>query len=387
MKKLLFIFVFISILSVNAFASEYTLSQTSRISDGSIYSNISLSAGDTIVIDESYPIDALYMVWNEAPTALEIEADGEVVTISENIFLHSFIELSSEAVSVSVTVLSDSVLCYIKPQEAGTVVEGAEYWEPTLTDCDMLIVSTHGDDEYLFFGGTIPLYAGEQGKDVQLIYLTNHGITGEPYRMHEILWGLYSGGVRAYPIFTDFPDYYAGSHEQATLTYGADAFIDLLVETIRATKPEVVIGQDIDGEYGHGVHILGVDNLMDAVPLAADETYGESDIHTVQKLYLHIYPENYIKLDFNIPLDFFDGKTAHEMGAQGYSYHRSQHGWFSYEDYIDAQYDNAVFGLYYSAVGLDTEKTDFFENVKYPPVRTFTEKPKLGANLLGLRKI
>ncbi len=387
MKKLLFILIFTAFFSVTCFAAEYHLSDTSRISDNSIYTNISLKAGDSIIIEEDYLIDALYLVWNETPSSIEIEADGEITTISENIFLHSFIELLEETKTLTLTVQSDSVLCYITPQEAETVLEGAEYWEPTLTDCEMLIVSTHGDDEYLFFGGTIPLYAGEQNKDVQLIYLTNHGITGEPYRMHEILWGLYSSGVRAYPIFTDFPDYYAGDLDQAVRTYGEDAFIDLLVKTIRETKPEVVVGQDIDGEYGHGVHILGVLNLIDAVPLAADESYGEGDIHTVQKLYLHIYKENYIKLDFNIPLDFFDGKTAHEMGAQGYSYHRSQHGWFSYEDYIDAQYDNAEFGLYYSAVGLDDEKNDFFENVKYPMKRVLAERPVPKAKDFGLRRL
>ena len=35
-------------------------------------------------------------------------------------------------------------------------------------DADMLLLPTHADDEHLWFGGTMPYYAGELGYKVQV---------------------------------------------------------------------------------------------------------------------------------------------------------------------------------------------------------------------------
>ncbi|MBQ8080714.1 MAG: PIG-L family deacetylase [Clostridia bacterium] len=60
----------------------------------------------------------------------------------------------------------------------------------------MLLLSAHPDDELLWFGGTLPTYAGERGKQVQLVYLAH----GDARRKNELLDGLWTCGVHAYPV-------------------------------------------------------------------------------------------------------------------------------------------------------------------------------------------
>jgi len=67
-------------------------------------------------------------------------------------------------------------------------------------------------------------------------------------------------------------------------------------------------------------------------------------------------------MDWNITLDYFDGKTALEMAEIGYSKHESQqYAWFYVSD--EGKYDCSLFGLYKSTVGPDIEKNGFFENI------------------------
>ena len=89
------------------------------------------------------------------------------------------------------------------------------------------------------------------------------------------------------------------------------------------------------------------------------EKYG---VWTVKKCYLHLYPENTIHIDMEVPLASFEGKTAHAVAQKAFLEHVSQQngnhscsnqGVYSLED----------FGLYYTAVGTDTKKDSFFENI------------------------
>jgi len=82
----------------------------------------------------------------------------------------------------------------------------------------------------------------------------------------------------------------------------------------------------------------------------------------VKKLYLHLYKENEIVMDWRKPLDFFDGKTAFDMAEAGFKCHKSQQSnGMTVED--TGRYANNLFGLYYTAVGNDVLKNDLFENI------------------------
>lgn len=214
----------------------------------------------------------------------------------------------------------------------------------------------------------MPYYAGELGLKVQVAYLTNHKFT-EKHRVHEILDGLWTVGVRAYPVFSDFPDVYAGSLEEAERIYEKEAVAAWQVETIRRFRPSVIVGHDFDGEYGHGAHMLNARMLAKAVPAAADaaqypESAAEYGVWDTPKLYIHLYEENTLYLDWeNLKLSAFGGRTALEMAREGYRCHLSQQHW-SFAVRTDGYGDCRCFGLYRSTVGADVQKNDLFENIR-----------------------
>lgn len=244
---------------------------------------------------------------------------------------------------------------------------------------DLLLLSAHGDDEQLFFAGLLPWYAGEKGYRVQVVYFTDHR-NMVSYRVHEMLNGLWAVGVRDYPVFGSFEDYYTFDmydayrfyEEQGHSRQELDAFI---VEQLRRYQPLVAVSHDEKGEYGHGMHQMCADLLKTAVAHSGDPTeypqltekYGAWD---VPKTYLHLYPENQIVMDWDIPLEAFDGKTAYQVTKElGFPSHVSQikdFAWyFRNADRASdvGAYNPCQFGLYRTTVGADTGAGDFFENV------------------------
>lgn len=144
-------------------------------------------------------------------------------------------------------------------------------------EADLLLLSTHGDDEQLFFAGLLPWYAAQQGKRVQVVYFTDHrNITS--IRVHEMLRGLWTVGVRDYPVFGAFPDYYTFDMEDAYSFYEEEGFsretlLDFVTRQLRYYRPLVAVGHDEKGEYGHGMHQLTSDLLKKRwkpVPTAPD---------------------------------------------------------------------------------------------------------------------
>ena len=116
---------------------------------------------------------------------------------------------------------------------------------------DILLFSTHYDDELLFFGGLIPYYATVRGLRVQVAYMTSNYLTdfsNYRFRPHEALNGLWVAGTHFYPVTNEVPDIECYSYENAVEHYGEDQFTAFQVEQIRRFKPLVVVTQDEKGE-------------------------------------------------------------------------------------------------------------------------------------------
>ena len=132
--------------------------------------------------------------------------------------------------------------------------------------------------------------------------------------------------------------------------------------------PEVVVTHDVNGEYGHGAHKVAADAAQRCIALAADAAWQDEQLAykqpwQVKKLYLHLYELGQLRMDWRVPLDAFDGKTAFDMAEAAFQCHTSQlKTGYCVEDF--GPYDNAVFGLTFSAVGEDQDKNDFFEHIQ-----------------------
>lgn len=233
--------------------------------------------------------------------------------------------------------------------------------------CDLLVISTHQDDEWIFFGGIIPYYNLVREKDVQVLYMAD---CKRP-RKGEALNGLWAAGCRYYPEFADLKDLNVDSYDE-TLEYwgGSQEVVRVLVEQIRRYKPEIILTHDWNGEYGHNQHKVTARHMRTAIEAASSpalfpesaEKYGAWQ---VKKLYLHLADANgEIDFEWNTPYDALGGQTPLQVAQRAYEEHPSQHKYYQVND--GGKYDNSRFGLTFSVVGDDQLYVDLFENIDDP---------------------
>lgn len=400
-------------LCVSAEESEAEYSDTAVISTGfgSPYAlndgderNYTNAEGGSITLSREDGISSVYVVFNRLPEVwtLTDPAEEKSVSCGENGFLHEFVdveELFGYAPAEVVMEFPGFVsISEVYGFSDGELPGWVQRWEPPCEQADLLLLSSHADDEHLFFAGILPYYAVEKGMEVQVAYIINHFDTFS--RPHEQLDGLWAVGVRHYPVMSDFPDLYSESEEQAVNAFAAygfgfEDFVGYVTDTVRRFKPLVVVSHDVAGEYGHGTHILCSKALMEASELTADPDYRpesaqEYGTWQAEKIYLHLYEENPIIMDWDIPLESLGGMTAFEASRLGFDCHKSQHwtwfyGWmYGKNTPVNAasdikSYSPCNYGLYKTTVGNDVIGGDFFENVKTYEQRAAEEQARAEA--------
>ncbi len=361
--------------------------ESDRLFDGILVVPSDFSNHSWITLEYKDGIGSLYLIFHYEYGIYTVTNNdtGETAELGQNGFLHDFVDLeaifgtapSSVTLSFDNGPLRLNEICMFT---TGQVPDYVQRWEtPEEGKTDLLLFSAHGDDEQLFFAGMLPYYAGELGYQVQVVYLTNHR-TDLSERCHEMLDGLYAVGVTTYPVFGPFNDHYSQSletayHHMNELGVTEEDLVGFVVEQLRRFKPLVAVTHDVNGEYGHGQHMLFADLLMKAVEISMDpleypELAQQYGVWDVPKTYLHLYPENEIVLDLDKPLNHFDGMTAYQVTRYlGFPCHKTQ--FYSYLWYFSqgenaadiTQYSPCYYGLYRSRVGADTRKNDFFENL------------------------
>lgn len=227
---------------------------------------------------------------------------------------------------------------------------------------DFMIICAHPGDEYLYLGGALPLYAGEQGRTAVVVYLSS---TDETQRQAaEDGLARFGDNVRA--VFGSFSSVYTSTEEEALKYWKKADVTAYLVDLIREYKPVVVISHDSLGEYGHGAHCVASDCALLAVSSAAKEDQSESaaqyGLWQVQRLFLHRYGEDLVVLDRSQPLSHFDGQTALELDQQGYETYPET---YPIEISDEAGYTRAEYGLAYAAddSSFDSSSGDLFSGL------------------------
>ncbi len=306
-------------------------------------------------------IASVYICFGVIPDKWDIETSTDGINWNTSLecdgtFLHTFVELPEPAAHVRIQAHSeDRISMQINELfvfTEGTVPDWVQRWEPSCGKTDILFVATHPDDELLFFGSAIPGYANREDCRVMVAYFTH----SDAFRASELLNGLWYMGVRNYPDIAAFRDGKASSLSNAYKRIGGEEASDeWMMGLFRRYRPEVVVTQDIDGEYGHNQHRLASQTALRCVQSAADEWQ-------VKKLYLHLWPEGQRTFDWSVPIKKMGGKTGAELAQEAYlNFHKSQPA--SLLRY-GAQYDNRVFGLAFSTVGDDEAMNDFLEHIK-----------------------
>lgn len=346
----------------------------SLLSDGKVETFASLSE----LTLPAEGAECVYIVFREKAVGYTVISSAGEVRV-DNGFLHSLARLPQPCDGRGIRIAFDSETAVSEARAfSGDMPEWVQDWQSNDGDADLLLLSTHSDDEHLFFAGLLPYYAVGRGYRVQVAYFTNNGENHT--RDHELLDGLWKVGVRRYPVFGDFADAWADNYEEAEKNLKADGYtfssaVEYCANLLRRFRPLVAVGHDPAGEYGHGQHCLSSAALCDAVALAADEEQeGEHQPWRVKKLYLHLYPQNKIHMNWDIPLAAFGGKTAFCVSQSGFSCHKSQQ-WTWFRRWMlgrngrlakaseITEYSPCNYGLYYTAVGADELKNDMFENL------------------------
>ncbi|MDD6199763.1 MAG: PIG-L family deacetylase [Firmicutes bacterium] len=363
------------------------------LTDGNIDTYRSSSGSASLTLTNGTGMAGLYLLFDREYGVYTVtdNGSGKSITAGEGGFLHEFLDLAAAfgtaPTSVTLDFSNGSVrLSEIRVFSGTDVPKDIQVWgSPLEGGADLVLFATHGDDDQLFFAGLLPLYAGAKGCRVQVVYLTDHrNLTSG--RIHEMLNGLWAVGVTAYPVFGSFADFridsLEGTYDEYRYSYGTtrEALQSFVVEQIRRFKPLVAVGHDLNGEYGHGMHMVYADLLTKAVPLTGDpeafpESAGRYGVWEIPKVYLHLYAKNPITIDYDQPLEAFGGLTAFQATQKlGYPCHKSQqYTWFtrwingSSGEITKASqietYSPCRFGLYHSTVGADVTGGDFLENI------------------------
>lgn len=357
---------------------------TSRLCDGSFLSKWTGNEIKNPCLTFTSKTDekayGIYLCFAKMPDNWQLQtknAQGEWETLfqGDTRFLHTYAALPG--LSEFRLMVSSDKPCSLEINELslysqGDLPENVQLWESTPEKADMLVLVAHPDDELIMMGGIVPTYAAQKGMDVVVAYMT----VSNTSRSSELLNGLWSMGCRSYPVLGAFGDSYTSTLEKAYQVWNAKAVREFTMMLVRRFRPEVMVTHAIDGEYGHGAHRVCADMAIacvedgdnEAIEPALYETYGGWQ---PKKLYLHLYAENQIRLDWRVPLEKLGGRTALEAAQQAYQLHVTQQRTaFTVSD--EGAYDNASFGLYYSSVGPDMNRNDLMENIPGKGEITYT---------------
>lgn len=389
---LIFLFVSAAIFPAKANESEPTITisngyDSKYLTDRSYYTNLELPGGTIIRIEKASEVHSLYLEWDLGtnpynkssinagwyggkhgvkPWVLRI--NNVSYLYGQNGFLHEYVKLPVQSDALEIIIPDGGAsIAGVSALTEDTLPDWVQIWEPPHDKADLLVLSSHADDEILFFGGTIPYYTSERGFKTQVVYFTYHT---EKCRTHELLNGLYYCGVRNYPIIGNHEDIYSASLSHAKSLFNYNKALGFIVELYRRFQPSVLVTHDLNGEYGHGVHCLTADLATKALELSTDpnsypDSFRRYGLWNVKKTYLHLYAENPIDMEWEMNLESYGGMNIWDVIRNAMNQYDSQLKYYgeSLTRNPNKVYDCTRFGLYRSTVGLDTGLCDFFENI------------------------
>lgn len=305
-----------------------------------------------VKITSPEPVYGLYLCFRNMP-AYEVQVDRgegwETVAEGNPEYLHAFYELDG-ATQIRIQAVAEKAVSFgfneITVFGEGKIPEWVQRWEPTPEKADLLFVIGNPDEEALYLGGAIPVYACEQHHSVALACIGYDN----PSRRSELLNSLWSMGYRSYPIINK-----VAKPERKI----SNATIEFVVGAVRRCRPEVIVTMDEKGEGNNANRKIAAEVCKLAFDRAAE---GENPWQA-KKLYLHLYGNDPTVLDWSQPLESQKGLDGLSVARRAYLYYKTQDDTDKDVMTNGKKYANTTFGLYKSLVGEDTAKNDFLENI------------------------
>lgn len=395
LKKALYVFLIVTVLSLSFYVTSSaavtdTQTTNSQLKITTVPNYLYLTDNnentsvfrDSITISANEDIHSIYIkFWNATPKfTITI---GEKVYSYENSYLHTFVAIPSDVTNcreLTVKFEEKVQLSDIYAFKAGELPNWVQLWKEPCEKADMLLFSSFPGDEHSYLSGIIPYYAKVKQYNIQVVSLVNY----KSIKNHELLNGLWEAGVQNYPIISDFPYVYSTTENNAANALKNNGFTledvyEFQTEAIRRFKPLVVIGQDLNGENTKvGQRILFANALTKAIDYSSNsEMFPESSkqygLWTPKKVYIHLYDEKQITLNWDTTSDTLGGLSPFQVSQKAFKYHNSlihsaTSNWLNGNNNITKASEITdsspmLFGLYYTSVGNDVNKGDFFENL------------------------
>ncbi len=334
-----------------------------------------VAKGKTLSIswDDSVPVAFVYLSFYSAPVAYTVmQYDGSGAKLSEEpgiLLYNNLIGVLPETRKVSVRADEDNCsFCSLYALGNGSISDYHPF-APTIEKADYMTFAMHPDDDVLFLGAIYPIYEADRGlSGISMIMSTKLPEKFQRERRQEDLNGAWILGLKTQPVFGGFPDIPQNYYDKFHHTFTKDDVMRYAVTMIRTYRPEVVMTQDLNGEYGHWQHKVLAEGVLAAVPLAADpdyqpKGYPKTEPWEVKKLYIHLYSQNKLTLDVDRPIAALGGKSAFETASQAFLMHPTQTRKDNHH-VSKTEYSLAEFGLAYTTVGEDTAgMNDMFEHI------------------------
>ena len=139
------------------------------LNDVNYASSFEFKAQTTITLQANSPIYGVYLYWDRPSNGWTLQSGNSTTTHGQYEILHEYVKVDHPANTVTITIPDNgSILCEIQAFGYGDLPADVQTWLPPCEQADLLLFPTHAGDESLVFGGTIPYYAGELGRNVQV---------------------------------------------------------------------------------------------------------------------------------------------------------------------------------------------------------------------------
>lgn len=192
--------------------------------------------------------------------------------------------------------------------QTGIHAQSQYSWEAQPTKAAILVVVAHPDDEAGYFGGVMTYYGKILKLPIVFALMTNgHG--NDPagtnlLRNNEAQCATWNYGIKNRPLFGGFRDACLNQNIECNWREwgGREKAAEWVTYLIRKYKPDVVMANDLNGEYGHPNHMGAGHALMDAYYAASNPEKFKSQLESTgsnvngreivkvwqaKKLYLH----------------------------------------------------------------------------------------------------
>ena len=315
------------VLTCSIFLDGANAGREKYLNDGDISTCVRVRHDSTIEL--SFPSEAayVYIIWHSIPISPVLHfTDEKGTTVSmiemDTTLLCQSYEIPDGSCGVSVGAASSfavSELTVYQDLPEDILLPGHP-----LEKTDILLVVAHTGDEAYYFGGLLPILAGEKNYSVTVLFLSSRTRLAQ----HEALLSLQDSGIREQPIFLDFAYRLRPPGGNVSwLVWEERVVSSTLSELIRLYRPEIVITHDPSGEDDDVMHAYTEELVRLGIEKAAYQGKGSGDsvlpTWQVACLYEHDVSLEGLILPVDKPLPAFEGLTARTLAQRAFDRYSS----------------------------------------------------------------